>query len=111
MASELGLDNGQPGNKTYGYIQETEVDVVDRSVSDMARFRLVPEEKELKLALLYQTPKFHKNPPKMRFIAGNVNTVTTKLDVVVALALKMCKEHFRNLCNKCTGYSGIRYKL
>ena len=109
LAGELGLDNDQPGNETYGFIQETEVDIVNRSVSDMARFRLVPEVKEQKLALLYQTPKFHKNPPKMRFIAGNISTVTTKLDVVVALALKMAKDHFRNLCNKCTGYSGIRY--
>ena len=45
----------------------------------------------------------------MRYIAGNVNTVTAKLDKTVALVLKMCKGHFRNLCNKNSEYSGIRY--
>ena len=29
--------------------------------------------------------------------------------MVVALILKMCKDHFRNLCMKNMGYSGIRY--
>ena len=109
LASELGLDNEDPGNETYGFIRDTEVEVINRSVSDLLRFRLIPDENEKKLALLYQTPKFHKNPPKMRFIAGNVSTVTAKLDRIVALVLKMCKEHFRNLCTKCTGFSGIRY--
>ena len=109
MATELGLDNEDPGNETYGYIRDSEDNVVERTISDMLRFRLIPDENEKKLALLYQTPKFHKNPPKMRFIAGNVSTVTAKLDRIVALVLKMCKEHFRNLCNKCTGFSGIRY--
>ena len=75
----------------------------------MSGFGLVPEDRESRLALLYQTPKFHKNPPKMRYIAGNVGTVCTKLDKIVALTLKMCKGHFQNLCNKNMEYSGIRY--
>ena len=45
----------------------------------------------------------------MRYIAGNVGTVTAKLDRIVALFLKMCKSHYQNLCNKCMGFSGIRY--
>ena len=83
--------------------------IVDRIKTDLLRFQMVPETREGKLALLYQTPKFHKNPPKMRYIAGNVNTVTSKLDKVIASVLKMCKGHFRNLCNKGYEYSGIRY--
>ena len=77
----------------------------------MLRFRINTDSKAEKLALLYQTPKFHKNPPKMRFIAGNVNTVTSKLDSILALVLKMCKSHFKNLCNKSEGFNGIRYQF
>ena len=45
----------------------------------------------------------------MRYIAGNVNTVTSMLDDKVAKILKMCKSHFRNLCKVYEGYSGIKY--
>ena len=82
---------------------------MDRIKSDLINFNLEPEVKESRLALLYHIPKFHKNPPKMRYIAGNINTVMTKLDRIVARAIKMCKEHFRNLCRKNFEYSGVRY--
>ena len=97
LATELGLDNISPGNETYCYVQESEEVIIDRTKTDLLRFRLVPDIKEGRLALLYQTPKFHKNPPKMRYIAGNINTVTAKLDKIVASVLKMCKLHFKNL--------------
>ena len=73
------------------------------------QFNLIPDKNEEKLALLYQTPKFHKNPPKMRYIAGNVNTVTSRLDNIVALILKMCKTHFKNYCRRSQDFTGIRY--
>ena len=76
---------------------------------DLSKFRIVPDSSEEKLALLYQTPKFHKNPPKMRYIAGNIKTVTSQLDRIVALILKMCKSHFINLCNKNEAFSGKKY--
>ena len=109
LADELGLNNPSPGNETYTYIRHSEAEIVDRTKSDLLRFNLTPDSKEEKLALLYQSPKFHKNPPKMRYIAGNISTVTTKLDRIVARVMKMCKLHFRNLCSKGSEYSGIRY--
>ena len=109
LATELGLDNEIPGNDTYEFVQDSEDRVIDRIKTDMLQFNLRPDEKESKLALLYHTPKFHKNPPKMRYIAGNVKTVTAKLDKIVAIAMKMCKGHFRNLCKKNFDFSGIRY--
>ena len=109
LAKELGLDNDQPGNETYGFINETEETVVNRTSADVLAFGINPDSRDKKLALLYQTPKFHKNPPKMRFIAGNINTVMSKLDKFVALALKMCKGHFKNLCKKKTEFSGVLY--
>ena len=45
----------------------------------------------------------------MRYIAGNVSTITSQLDEIVAKILKMCKSHFRNLCRVYENYSGIRY--
>jgi len=90
------LDNVNLGNETYLHVDASEAEIVEQSRLDMLRFRLIPDKKEEKLALLYQTPKFHKNPPKMRFIAGNVNTITLKLDSYVAMILKMCKTHFKN---------------
>ena len=45
----------------------------------------------------------------MRYIAGNVKTVTSRLDGVVALVLKMCKAHFTNLCRKNEEYSGRKF--
>ena len=43
LATELGLDNENPGNDTYGYIQNTEANIVANTVSDMLRFRLIPD--------------------------------------------------------------------
>ena len=76
---------------------------------ELVRFKLVPKLVEEKLAILYQTPKFHKDPPKFRYIAGNISTVVSGLDGKIANVLKMCKEHFKNLCNKNREYSGVRY--
>ena len=92
------MDNPAPGNETYVHIQNSEDEIVRKIKQDLAVFRVVPEDSEQKLALLYQTPKFHKKPPKMRYIAGNVSTATSKLDGIVAKILKMCKGHFVNLC-------------
>ena len=80
LAEELGLNNENPGNETYSFSPNTENEIVSRIKTDLLQFRIEPNNREEKLALLYQTPKFHKNPPKMRYIAGNVSTVTSKLD-------------------------------
>ena len=45
----------------------------------------------------------------MRYIAGNIKTVTSQLDRLIALVLKMCKSHFINLCRKNEEFSGIKY--
>ena len=84
LAEELGLNNPNPGNDTYCFSQESEVDIIDRTKNDLLSFRITPDQNQGKLALLYQTPKFHKNPPKMRYIAGNINTVNSKLDRILA---------------------------
>ena len=60
LASELGMDNATPGNETYVHCQDSEAQVVAQIGQDLSRFRIVPDESEEKLALLYQTPKFHK---------------------------------------------------
>ena len=104
------MDNATPGNETYVHCQDSEAQVVAQIGQDLSRFRIVPDESEEKLALLYQTPKFHKNPPKMRYIAGNIKTVTSRLDSIIALILKMCKSHFTNLCQKKNEeFSGKKY--
>ena len=103
------MDDETPGNETYININCSEAQIVDQVKQDLSKFRIVPEIKEEKLALLYQTPKFHKNPPKVKYIVGNVNTVISKLDGVVALILKMCKSHFVNLCHKNEEFSGRKY--
>ena len=106
LATELGMDNVTPGNDTYVHCPDSEAQLVARIAQDLSKFRIVPDNSEEKLALLYQTPKFHKNPPKMRYIAGNIKTVTSRLDSIVALVLKMCKSHFVNLCKKSEEFSG-----
>ena len=109
LAEELGLNNATPGNDTYWFCHEDEHAICDRIKTDLLRFRITPQDNQQKLALLYQTPKFHKNPPKMRYIAGNVNTITSQLDERIAKILKMCKSHFRNLCKVYESFSGIRH--
>ena len=96
LASELGMDNITPGNETYVHTPRSEVEVVTDIKQDLSKFRIVPSTSDEKLALLYQTPKFHKNPPKLRYIAGNVKTVTSQLDKSVSIILKMCKGYFTN---------------
>ena len=109
LAEELGLNNPNPGNDTYQFTPDTEANICDRIKLDLSRFKITPPIEQNKLALLYQTPKFHKNPPKMRYIAGNVKTITSLLDEKVAKILKMCKSHFRNLCRIYQEFSGIRH--
>ena len=109
LAEELGLNNAIAGNDTYRFCPQDEATICQKLKTDLLRFRVSPPNNQEKLALLYQTPKFHKNPPKMRYIAGNVSTITSQLDERVAKILKMCKSHFRNLCRVYENYSGIRY--
>ena len=109
LAEELGMNNQVPGNDTYTHVDCSEDQIVQNAKLDMVKFRIKPTIKDEKLALLYQTPKFHKNPPKMRYIAGNINTVTSSLDATVALILKMIKLHFKNFCKKTEEFSNVRY--
>ena len=73
LAEELGLNNPQPGNETYTLVSQTENDIVASLKQELVRFKLVPKLIEEKLAILYQTPKFHKDPPNFRCIAGNIS--------------------------------------
>ena len=109
LALELGLNNQIPGNDTYHLTNYGEAEICKKLIDEQVRFRVTPEEKSNKIALLYFNPKFHKNPIKMRFIAGNVGTVTSDLDNRVAKVLKMLKKHFFNLCRQTELSSGIRY--
>ena len=109
LAEELGLNNANAGNETYRFCPEDEQTICDRLKNEVLRFRISPPDRQQKLALLYQTPKFHKNPPKMRYIAGNVGTITSQLDEKVAKILKMLKSHFRNLGKVYENHSGIKY--
>ena len=63
-------------------------------------FGAKPDQKEEKLAMLYHNPKFHKNPVKFRFIAGNVRVVTSRLDEIVAKILKMCQSLAHDCINR-----------
>ena len=109
MHTLLGLNNANPGNDTYRFCPDSEQTICNRLIADIAKFKIAPSDDQRKLALLYQTPKFHKNPPKMRYIAGNVNCVTSQLDEKVACILKLCKSHFRNLCGTYERYSGVKH--
>jgi hypothetical protein len=108
LAEELELNNEVLDNETYAYTGESEQEICDRICVDLAKFWITPNEKDKKLEILYQTPKFNKNPPKMRYIAGNVGTVLSGLDQRVAKILKMCKSHFKNLCKKNREFLGVR---
>ena len=109
LAQELGLQNPTPGNETYQLMQESESEICTKLAAELENFNIKPEEKDRKLALLYFNPKFHKNPIKMRFIAGNVGTITSGLDEKVAKILKMMKGHFRNLCKQTEMYTGFKH--
>ena len=109
LAQELGLHNDQPGNDTYELQDRTEQEICEELVNKLDKYGSLPDDSDKKVALLYHNPKFHKNPIKFRFIAGNVKIVTSQLDATVAKILKMCKGHFINLCKKYESLSGIRY--
>ena len=109
LAQELGMQNTQAGNETYEQQNRTEQEICDSLVSSLDGFNALPKNTDRKLALLYHNPKFHKNPVKFRFIAGNVKVITSELDEIVAKILKMCKGHFSRLCGKYEEFSKIRY--
>jgi hypothetical protein len=56
------LNNNIPGNETYTCVAESEAEVCDKIKQDLRKFKITPGSKDEKLAILYQTPKFHKNP-------------------------------------------------
>jgi hypothetical protein len=64
LAEELGLERDNPGNDTYTFINETEGDICREICSYLVKYKITPKIEEAKLAVLYQTPKFHKDPPK-----------------------------------------------
>ena len=109
LCQELGIDNAQPGNDTYLFVNRSERELCEELTVKLDRYHAKPKESEMRVAMLYHNPKFHKNPVKFRFIAGNVKVVTSSLDETVAKILKMCKGHFMNLCKKYESHSGIRY--
>ena len=109
LARELGINNVNPGNDTYEYQNSSEQEICDRLLVGLAGFGITPDISDRKIAMLYHNPKFHKNPVKFRFIAGNVKVITSRLDETVAKILKMCKGHFVSLLKKYESYSGIRY--
>ena len=109
LASELGINNDTPGNETYELQNRSEPEICNAVLGELTSFRAAPDITEQKLAMIYHNPKFHKNPVKFRFIAGNVKVVTSKLDDIVARILKMVKGHFINLCKKYESHSRIRY--
>ena len=105
------MNNAQPGNDTYLFVNRSEQEVCDELTIKLDRYQAAPKGPEKRIAMLYHNPKFHKNPVKFRYIAGNVKVVTSNLDEIVAKILKMCKGHFMNLCKKYEGLSGIRYSF
>ena len=109
LAKELGLDGDSLGNETYEYVEATEEEICSKIQADLKQFGIKTEERCNKLALLYHNPKFHKNPTKFRFIAGNVGTTISSLDDMIAKVLKMCKKHFSNLQRKNGDYKNVRY--
>ena len=109
LAQELGMQNEQPGNDIYEFQNKSEQEICDSLASSLKKFKAEPKNSEKKLALLYHTPKFHKNPIKYRFIAGNVKVVTSELDNIIAKILKMCKGHFSRLCKQYEEFSKVRY--
>ena len=109
LAKELGLDGDSLGNETYEHVEATEEEIVAKIQADLLKFGIKSEENGNRLALLYHNPKFHKNPTKFRFIAGNVGTAISTLDDMIAKVLKMCKKHFVNLQQKSGQYKGVRY--
>jgi len=111
LAVELGLNNPEPGNETYHLTNESESDICKRLTIELTKYDLKPDDKEMKLAILYQTPKFHKNPPKMRYIAGNTATILTTLDKTIAKVLKMLKSHFERYCVRIEEFTGIKHYI
>ena len=109
LCQELGINNIQPGNDTYQYVNRSEREVCEELAVKLDRYHAAPKESEKRIAMLYHNPKFHKNPVKFRYIAGNVKVVTSSIDETVAKILKMCKGHFMNLCKQYESHSGIRY--
>ena len=48
LAEELGLHNLNPGNETYNFTQENEMQIVDKITSDLIQFRINPSLDEKK---------------------------------------------------------------
>lgn len=109
LAKELGLNREILGNETYYFTRQSEEQICLKLIEDMKKYRIKPDDSCKKLALLYHNPKFHKNPTKFRFIAGNVGTAVSALDDRISKILKMCKRHFTNLLKKNGDYKNVRY--
>lgn len=62
-------------------------------------FELIVDHDNLQIPVLFGIPKFHKNPVKMRYIAGAAKSTLKPLSILAYNVLSMLKTHFRNYCN------------
>ena len=109
LAKELGINSTGPsiGNNTYQKCDSSELDIVNSHISFLAKYGIVPDDKNQTLPGIYWLPKLHKVPYKFRFIAASSKCTTKHLSVLLTRGLEKVQQYFMNHCKIIYGNSGI----
>ena len=93
--------------KTYSTVQLSEQSIVSQHTETCRAFKLIIDETQKKLPVIYWTPKLHKTPYKARFIANSSRCTTTKVSKLLTSCLTEIKSHVKRYCDKVYENSGI----
>ena len=89
---------GPTAEKTYSSVNITQADLVRKHDRINRVFDLTMDTVNEEIPVLFGIPKFHKNPVKMRYIAGASKSTMKPLAITAHNMLRMMKSHFIQYC-------------
>ena len=98
IENEIGINN--PNNTTYLHTNDSSDKIINHHTLLHKKYHVPITAQNLTLPILFPIPKLHKNPYKMRFIAGAHNSSLKPLSKVLLNCLRHLQTHFKAYCKK-----------
>ena len=103
---ELGMST-MTGNPTYNLTAMSKDEILQTHRSVMLTFGISLPEEDINLPKLYWIPKLHKNPYKLRYIAGSAKCSTKPLSLILTRYFTAVKEGLQKYCDTTYAGSGV----
>lgn len=107
MGVTLDIDNNieYKGNDVYVPTNETVATLIHKHGRMATNFGTTIGEENETVPLINATPKLHKDPYKMRYIAGARLSTMKNMSIIAHKILKCLHKVFKNYCSKITHHS------